>query len=132
MATRLQKAQRYVDEAKEILNLPQWEVKVQDFPSAEDAVADIEAHDYLWHAKLRLSESFWAEKPDEQAKVIAHELLHLHYAGVERLANSLEAVIGSAAFELLIKVWDIEIERAADALSGPVAGVLPTPDFGSK
>ena len=130
--TRLQRAQAYVDEAKDVLNLTQWEIKVQDYPSAEDAYADIEPHDYLWHAKLRLSEDFWKEKPEDQAKIVAHELLHLHYAGVERIINHLEPVLGGQAHELLSKFWDIEVERAADALSGPVGGLLPTPDFGGK
>jgi len=126
---RLEKAQRYVDAAKEILNLSQWEIKVKDFPAAEDAYADIEAHDVLWHAKLRLSEDFWKEAPAEQRRIIAHELLHLHYAGVERLVGSAESVMGSAAYDLYSTVWDIEIERAADALSGPVGGLLPMPNF---
>jgi len=126
---RLQRAQAYVDEAKDLLNLPQWEIRVQDYPSAEDAYADIEPHDYLWHAKLRLSEDFWKEKPEDQAKIIAHELLHLHYAGVERIINHMETSLGHTAHELLSKFWDIEVERAADALSGPVGGLLPQPDF---
>jgi hypothetical protein len=126
---RLEKAQRYVDAVKEILNLPQWDIKVKDYPAAEDAYADIEAHDVLWHAKLRLSEDFWKESPSEQRKIIAHEMLHLHYAGVERLVNSTEGTLGNAAYDLFSKVWEIEIERAADALSGPVGGLLPMPNF---
>lgn len=129
MTPRLKKAQRYVEEARDILGLSAWEIKVVDYPSAEDALADIEPHDYLWHAKLRLSDQFWSEKPDEQAKIIAHELLHLNYAGAERVVNSLEGVLGVSAFEILSKVWEVEIERAADALSGPVGGLLPTPKF---
>jgi predicted metallopeptidase len=126
---RLQRAQAYVDEAKDLLNLSQWEIKVQDYPSADDAYADIEPHDYLWHAKLRLSEDFWKEKPEDQAKIIAHELLHLHYAGVERIINHLEPVLGGQTHDLLSKFWEIEVERAADALSGPVGGLLTQPDF---
>lgn len=132
MITRLEKAQRYVDAVKEILNLTQWDIKVKDYPAAEDAYADIEAHDVLWHAKLRLSEDFWKESPSEQRKIIAHEMLHLHYAGVERLVNSTEATLGNAAYDLFSKVWEIEIERAADALSGPVGGLLPMPNFKGK
>jgi len=129
MTTRLDEAQRYVDAAKRILNLSQWDIKVKDYPSAEDAYADIEAHDQLWHAKLRLSEDFWKESAEDQRKIIAHELIHLHYAGVERLVNSAESVMGTAAYDLYSKVWEIEVERAADALSGPVGGLLPIPKF---
>lgn len=129
MKSRLEEAQAYIDNAKRILNLSQWDIKVKDYPSAEDAYADIEAHDHLWHAKLRLSEDFFKEPAEEQRKIIAHELLHLHYAGVERLVSSTESVIGAAAYDLYSKVWEIEIERAADALSGPVGGLLPIPKF---
>ena len=129
MSTRLEEAQRYVDNAKRILNLTQWEIKVKDYPSAEDAYADIEPSDHLWHAKLRLSEDFFKEPAVEQRKIIAHELLHLHYAGVERMVNSAEDVMGAAAYDLYSKVWDIEVERAADSLSGPVGGLLPIPKF---
>lgn len=129
MVSRLEEAQRYVDAAKQILNLSQWDIKVKDYPSAEDAYADIEPSDHLWHAKLRLSEDFFREPAEEQRKIIAHELLHLHYAGVERLISSAESVMGTAAHDLYSKVWDIEVERAADALSGPVGGLLPIPKF---
>jgi len=132
MNTRLEEAQRYIDNAKRILNLPQWEIKVKDYPAAEDAYADIEPHPQLWHAKLRLSEDFWKEPAEEQRKIIAHELLHLHYAGVERLVDSVGDALGVAAADLHSKVWEIEIERAADALSGPVGGLLPMPKFRSK
>ena len=129
MSTRLEEAQRYVDNAKRILNLPQWEIKVKDYPSAEDAYADIEPHDHLWHAKLRLSEDFFKEPAVEQRKIIAHELLHLHYAGVERLVNNVHDTLGVAAADIYSKVWEIEVERSADALSGPVGGLLPIPKF---
>jgi hypothetical protein len=129
MSTRLEEAQRYVDNAKRILNLTQWEIKVKDYPSAEDAYADIEPHDHLWHAKLRLSEDFFKEPAVEQRKIIAHELLHLHYAGVERLVNSVHDTLGVAAADIYSKVWEIEVERSADALSGPVGGLLPIPKF---
>jgi hypothetical protein len=127
--TRLEKAKKYVSDARDTLGLTQWTIQVLDYPSADDALADIEPHHHLWLAKLRLSADFWKEPADEQRKVIAHEMLHLHYAGVERLIDSAEDALGVAAFDVLAKVWEIEIERAADALSGPVGRLLPLPKF---
>jgi len=40
--------------------------------------------------------------------------------------------LGTAAGEIVGKIWDVESERAADSLSTAVAELLPMPTFGDK
>jgi hypothetical protein len=122
-------AKAYIDDAINKLNLKQWTVIVSESLPPDDAYADVEASTNLWQATVRLSEDFWKEKPDSQRRIIAHELIHLHYAGVERLVNQLETSLGSIAFDIVNSIWDVESERGADALSFPLAELLPLPEF---
>lgn len=127
--TKRELVQAYIAKALPLLNLKQWDIKVSESLPPDDAYADIEVSENLWSASIRLSEDFWKEKPDSQRRIIAHELIHVHYAGVERLLNMLESSLGSMVFTVINGVWDIETERGADSLSTPLAKVLPLPDF---
>jgi hypothetical protein len=46
--------------------------------------------------------------------------------------DTLEKPLGTAAFEIVSAVWDVESERAADSLSTVVAELLPIPTFGER
>jgi len=80
----------------------------------------------------RFSPGLWKEKPEEIRRVIAHELIHCHYSGVERLVEVVQDSLGTAAGEIVGKIWDVESERAADSLSTAVAELLPMPTFGDR
>lgn len=126
------KVSDYLDRAKRILNLSHWEIKISADPPPDDAWADVEVSQNLYAATIRFSRSLWKEKPEEIRRVIAHELIHCHYAGVERLVEVVQESLGTAAGEIVEKIWDVESERGADSLSTAVAELLPLPTFGEK
>jgi hypothetical protein len=117
--------QDYINKSLLVFNLPQWTVTVSKHPTEEDNWADIEVSENLYSAKLRVSSDFWNASELEKRRVIAHELMHIHYAGVERAINSLEGILGSEGYGILENIYENEIERAADALSYAVASILP-------
>lgn len=120
--------QEYVNRAASIIGLAHWKIEVSKHPCEEDSWADIEVSQNLWNATLRVSAEFWGLDPQEKRRVIAHELLHVHYAGAERAIEALDGVIGKEAYEILANVFNVEVERAADALSTPVSRLLPPID----
>ena len=122
----------YLTRAKSILNLSHWEIKISTDSPPDDAWADVEVSQNLYAATIRFSPTLWKEKPEEIRRVIAHELIHCHYAGVERLVETLEKTLGSQAYEIVSNIWDVESERGADSLSTAVAELLPLPTFGDK
>lgn len=122
----------YVNRCARLMGLAHWELTVSKEAASEDAWADIEVSQNLYKATIRFSPELWKEKATEIRRVVAHELIHCHYAGVERLVETLEKPLGSAAFEILAHVWDVESERGADSLSTVVAQILPLPAFGEK
>jgi len=126
------KLKSYLDEAKNILNLGHWEIKISTDSPPDDSWADVEVSQNLYVATIRFSKGLWKEKPEEIRRVIAHELIHCHYAGVERLVEVIQDALGTAAGEIVEKIWDVESERGADSLSTAVAELLPLPTFGEK
>ena len=124
----IQDLQDYVNKASAILGLSHWKVEVSKNPCEEDSWADIEVSENLWNAKMRVSSEFWTLDNAEKRRVIAHELLHVHYAGAERAIESLEGVLGREGYEIISNVFNVEVERAADALSTPVSRLLPPID----
>lgn len=120
--------QEYVNRAATALGLAHWKIEVSKHPCEEDSWADIEVSQNLWNATLRVSAEFWGLDPQEKRRVIAHELLHVHYAGAERAIEALDGVIGKEAYEILSNIFNFEVERAADALSTPVSKLLPVID----
>ena len=119
----------YLNANRDAMHLKQWTLKVSADIPADDSWADVEVSENLWEASVRLSGDFFKETPESQRRILAHELMHVHNAALERLINTLSGVLGSQAYELLEKVWDTEGERVAEALSFVVAEVLPLPDF---
>lgn len=119
----------YLNANRDVMHLKQWTLKVSNDIPADDSWADIEVSDNLWEATVRISGDFFKETPESQRRILAHELMHVHMAALERLMGTMEGVLGSQAYEVLDKLWDTEGERVAEALSFVVAGVLPLPDF---
>jgi hypothetical protein len=127
--TLRQQVTAYLNAHRDVMHLTQWTLKVSNDIPADDSWADVEVSENLWEATVRLSNDFFKETPDSQRRILAHELMHVHNAALERLMGTLSGVLGSQAYEVLDKVWDTEGERVAEALSFVVAGVLPLPEF---
>ena len=119
----------YLNANRDVMHLKQWTLKVSNDIPADDSWADVEVSENLWEASVRLSGDFFKETPESQRRILAHELMHVHNAALERLIGTLSGVLGSQAYEVIEKVWDTEGERVAEALSFIVAEVLPLPDF---
>ena len=117
----------YVDSCKEIMGLGHWEITVSTESAPDDSWADIEVSTNLYHATIRFSPKLWDEKPEDVKRVVAHELIHIHQAGIERLVETLEKPLGSSSYELVSTVWDVESERSADSLSKVLAQLMPEP-----
>ena len=117
----------YVDSCKEIMGLGHWEITVSPESAPDDSWADIEVSTNLYHATIRFSPKLWDEKPEDVKRVVAHELIHIHQAGIERLVETLEKPLGSSSYELVATVWDVESERSADSLSKVLAQLMPEP-----
>jgi hypothetical protein len=109
------------------MGLGHWEITVSPESAPDDSWADIEVSTNLYHATIRFSPKLWEEKPEDVKRVVAHELIHSHQAGIERLVETLEKPLGSSSYELVSTVWDVESERSADSLSKVLAQLMPEP-----
>ena len=120
--------QKYVDLCKDVFDLSHWKVVVSRESCEEDSWAEVEVSDNLWEATIKLAPDFFTQTKLEQRRIIAHELIHIHYAGAERIVESLDGVLGSQAYEIVDSIYTIETERGADSMSRLVARLQPMPE----
>lgn len=120
---------KYLVGAQQTFGLQNWEITLNEQHANQDSNAEIEVSDNLYSAKLYLSPDFWTSKPQVQREIIAHELLHIMFAGFDRAVGSLEETVGTAAWTPFYKFYDTEVERAADAVSRVAALAIPLPEF---
>jgi hypothetical protein len=119
----------YLNRVKDEANLRQWIFKVGNDVPPDDAWADVEISQHLWTVTIRISDDFFNESSKHQREVLAHELTHVHYATVERLVEALRKTLGDSSYHMFERLWDIEVERAADSLAIPLSEALPLPKF---
>lgn len=118
---------RFIRDALPLLGLPQWQIEVSDKPVDDDTTdeANIDPDDSSHCARLRLGNSFWAAAPDEQRRILAHELLHLIAYRTTDYVGSLKKFVPA---DLWAHFWE-EFEKREDImiedLTQLLAGTLP-------
>ena len=127
MSRRITQVRRYVEEAQGALGLLDLTVKVTDEQAPEDTYADIQVHPEAPEATIRVAHGFWALTPDEQRRVIVHELLHIHMAAMVNLKDDLEKTLGTTAFDIFDAAFERAHERTTDKLARLMAPLLPLP-----
>lgn len=119
----------YLNKFKDDVNLRQWTFKIGSDVPPDDAWADVDISQHLWMVTIRISDDFFNENPKHQREILAHELTHVHYATVERLVETLKKTLGEPTYHMFERLWDVEVERAADSLAIPLSKALPLPKF---
>jgi hypothetical protein len=127
VSRRITQVRRYVEEAQGVLGLLDLTIKVTDEQAPEDTYADIQVHPEAPEATIRIAHGFWTLTPDEQRRVIVHELLHCHMAAMVNLKDDLEKTLGTAAFDIFDAAFERAHERTTDKLARLMAPLLPLP-----
>lgn len=122
----------YARQCADLLGLKDVHVRVmREPPSDEDAHALVWTHSYVNEAAVYLSPDFLTltgEDPDHQRQVIAHELIHIHLAGIsDRVEAATQFLPESDLVRALRTFVHQDIEQATDRLSYVVAALLPLP-----
>jgi hypothetical protein len=122
--TRRQRWAPYVCDLKNRVYLRDWQIAIyEDAPAASEALASIEpVYGRKW-AALRLSDRFLSETQGEQRHTIAHELIHCHFAPLQRLIE---------ANDEMTQGYKMAIEYAVDGLADAIAPLLPLPPPGTR
>lgn len=130
MSRRDEKFLAYLAQAQKTLGLTSWTIRRSEHtPADKDTAAEIEFTPARHDAAMRIGPTFWAATAEEQRYLTAHELVHVHLRRVNDVMESVEDVLGPAAYSILLKAYNNANEFATDALATVLADLLPLPRF---
>lgn len=113
----------YVEELQRAMGLTDWSVIIDAEPAGEDCDAQILPTWGARSATLQIDPKLHEHTPGRVRVVIVHELLHLHHAQPDQLAETALHTQGPGAHA----AWNLAMEYAIDAVSKSWAQRLPYP-----
>ena len=120
----------YLADALVTLELQDWEITVSREAADITSHADIEVHDQRRTADLRIARDFFAQSPERQRLILAHELAHIISARLDRIIENLEEPLGKIGYALLEPNFIDATERMVEHFARLIARELPIPNFG--
>ena len=120
----------YLADALILLELQDWEITVSREAADITSHADIEVHDQRRTADLRIARDFFAQSPERQRLILAHELSHIISARLDRIIENLEEPLGKIGYALLEPNFIDATERMVEHFARLIARELPLPNFG--
>lgn len=120
----------YIADALVTLELQDWEITVSREAADITAHADIEVHDQRRTADLRIARDFFAQSPERQRLILAHELSHVISSRLDRVIENLEEPLGKIGYALLEPNYIDATERMVEHFARLIARELPIPNFG--
>jgi hypothetical protein len=120
----------YLADALVTLELQEWEITVSREAADITSHADIEVHDQRRTADLRIARDFFAQSPERQRLILAHELAHIISARLDRIIENLEEPLGKIGYALLEPNFIDATERMVEHFARLIARELPIPNFG--
>lgn len=120
----------YLADAIVTLELQDWEITVSREAADITSHADIEVHDQRRTADLRIARDFFAQSPERQRLILAHELAHIISARLDRVIENLEEPLGKIGYALLEPNFIDATERMVEHFARLIARELPIPNFG--
>lgn len=131
LVTKHRAVEQYMNNAVRVLNLAPWCVKVLDEMLDEsDAAASISVSDCQLFADLQLGQNFYSKPPEDQRRILAHELGHLMVNPMADAVRNLESVGDEAVYKLFERVFAAAEEHSVERMAEVFASKLPLPSFG--
>ena len=100
--------------------LRDWTIQIHDDPAQPGHFAEVERIQGRWVAMIKLGDSFMKDKESGQRDTAAHELIHLHLAFADDMAEMAMSKEGWESYRRFR-------EYAVDHLASAIAPMLPLP-----
>jgi hypothetical protein len=127
--SRAEYLQQYLRNAADIIGLRDWEISYEPEDSPPDeAEARICALDNQ-RAFIGLAPKFWTHPPEQQRRILTHELVHLHFDRFSKFAELIEPQLAASTFQLFADGLEQAEEQAVEALARVLSQALPLPKF---
>ncbi len=124
---KLDQLSEYVGFLMRHMRLQHWTVKVESQHSDDGLGASIQCVYGRLMAYLRVADDFWECPIEEQRETLVHELIHLHFDAMDRVARNLEGVLSKEGFEIHSRVHMASMETGVDAMATVLAQHIPLP-----
>ena len=119
--------QAYIDQAKDILGLGNWEIEVLD-DQVDDPTNDyahINPEDCADIATVRFGPKFHESNEAKQIRIVAHELVHLHAYRTTHFVESLKKRVHPDSWDLFFEEYERKEDEMVENLTKLVATMLP-------
>ena len=119
---------KYIRWMADEMGLRDWTVSLapDDF-ATEGAAADVLCLYGRKYLTIRLNRDFAERRLEQQRHWITHELVHAHLWSLDFTLNNASDHLPTAAFDLLQKCVNDNVEFAVDALAEVIAPHMPLP-----
>ena len=118
----------YVRWVADSMELRDWSITlVYDPPADDNCLAHVKCVYGRKIATITFPRDFFDCSPERQRHAITHELVHLHFSGLEWQYNNLSDRVAPDVFHAIWGGLQDQLEFAVDAMASAVAKHLPMP-----
>jgi len=123
----IKKLREYLDKAAPFVRLWGWKFEVEMGKEEEDFSLFVDAMSRNYKtATIIIGPSFFTQSDEDKRETIAHELIHIHDAIMERyIKSTLESKMGDSEWESWYKGFGDIIEDRVEDLARIIAPCLP-------
>ena len=123
---------RYVREIQLRLGRGETEVRIGEHHSDEGTYAQVNPHEQAAEAEIRFSPDFYNDTREGQRNTVVHEVLHLHFIGVDDVLHSWVDKLAPVDYAMLRRMMCRQEERIVDFMARIISPSMPLPPLAKK
>ncbi len=113
---------KYVIRTAAEYGLRDWQIVVHEGTKADDLAAGVWCVYGRRIAHVSVADDFTASSPEEQRRIVLHELTHIHLDQTTTLIQeALPGILGAPAYAVFEQAYRQAMEHATDAIADAVA-----------
>lgn len=115
----------YVLWIAKMMGLRDWSYCVNRDPSQEGTAAQIRCVHGAKYATIWFAYDFRSKPMSDQKRIVAHELMHCHTAGMGFTTDMLKLMLHPDAWNVFQQSFEFQLEHCVEGVAGPFSQLLP-------
>lgn len=103
------------------------DVRIGEHHSDEGTYAQVNPHEQAAEAEIRFSPDFYNDSPHGQRNTVVHEVLHLHFVGVDDVVHAWVDKLAPVDYAMLKRMMVRQEERIVDFMARIISPFMPLP-----
>jgi hypothetical protein len=117
----------YVREIQVRLGRGETDIRIGEHHSDEGTYAQVNPHEQAAEAEIRFSPDFYSDTPQGQRNTVVHEVLHLHFVGVDDVVHAWVDKLAPVDYAMLKRMMVRQEERIVDFMARIISPFMPLP-----